>query len=92
MKYFSKTNLRLWREYRGHSQEFLSDLVGRTKGTVWRWENRLSGLSQEMLDKLAEVLNTSRSNILDGLPPKIERENSNETGDRSRTSATARVD
>jgi transcriptional regulator with XRE-family HTH domain len=65
---FSRHYLREWREFRGLTQEELAELILRTTMTVWRIENRKSGLTQVVLDSLAKVLNTTRGAILDHPP------------------------
>jgi transcriptional regulator with XRE-family HTH domain len=65
---YSRHHLRDWRKFRGLTQEELGNRIDRTTATIWRFENRKSGLTQAVLDRLAKVLNTSRGAILDHPP------------------------
>jgi transcriptional regulator with XRE-family HTH domain len=65
---YSRHYLRDWRKFRGMTQFELADLIQKTASTIWRLENRESGLTQQMLDALAKALGTSRA-ILDQPPP-----------------------
>ena len=66
---FSRHYLRDWRKFRGMTQLELAELIDKTASTIWRLENRVSGLTQPMLDALAKALGTSRGAILDQPPP-----------------------
>ena len=68
MRLFSRHHLRDWRKFRGLTQCELAELIEKTTSTVWRLENRESGLTQPVLDTLAKVLRCSRGDILDQAP------------------------
>lgn len=56
--------LRIARTARGYTQEKLAKLVNTTKGTISNYENGHSTPSNEMLAKLADVLNTTTDFLL----------------------------
>lgn len=56
--------LRSARKQNKLSQEKLAELVGTTKATISNYENEYSSPSNEMLAKLADVLNTTTDYLL----------------------------
>jgi len=59
-----QARLRAARKARGLSQEELAKFVNTTKGTISNYENGYSTPSNEMLLKLADVLNTTTDYLL----------------------------
>ena len=58
------TRLKMLRKQMGFSQERLGDLVDAHVNTVRRWENGSRSPDTEMLQKLAQALNTTTGYLL----------------------------
>ena len=63
--------LRHYREKMGMSQVDLAAKVGVKPNTIWRWENDKATPSVEIAKVLAEILNISESDLLNGPAPEI---------------------
>jgi transcriptional regulator with XRE-family HTH domain len=53
-----------WREYRGLTQDQLADRLGMSKASLSRVENLLQPYTQDLLEGLAEALNTDPASLL----------------------------
>jgi transcriptional regulator with XRE-family HTH domain len=60
----TSTFLRAWRESRGMTQTALADAAGTTAATISRIESGKTGYSQELIERVAAVLNIGTSELL----------------------------
>lgn len=58
-------NIRCAREKKGMSQAKLALALGVKENTVWRWENNKSTPSASMIIKIADILDSTPSELLD---------------------------
>lgn len=63
-------HLRFYRERKNLSQKELADIVGVRENSVWRWENEKSIPNVELLQKLANVLEVSAQELINGSEEK----------------------
>jgi transcriptional regulator with XRE-family HTH domain len=64
--------LRLLREYRNYSQEYIAEKLGITQNAYSRIENNQTRLTAERLEKLAMILNISLMELLSEKEPIIQ--------------------
>jgi len=64
--------LRLLREYRNYSQEYIAEKLGITQNAYSRIENNQTRLTAERLEKLATILNISLMELLSEKEPVIQ--------------------
>lgn len=59
-------NLQKYRKREGLTQKELADLVGVTHNTIWRWETGKAAPKISDIEKLAEVLQVTTKELIDG--------------------------
>lgn len=64
--------LRLLREYRNYSQEYIAEKIGITQNAYSRIENNQTRLTAERLEKLAVILDISMMELLSEKEPVIQ--------------------
>ena len=64
--------LRLVREFRNYSQEYIASKLGITQNSYSRIENNLTRISADRLKQLAEILNISVLELLSDTEPVIQ--------------------
>src|SRR5262245_61044377 len=67
--------LRLIREFRNYSQEYIASKLGITQNSYSRIENNLTKISAERLKQLAEILNIPLTELLSDTEPVIHFQN-----------------
>jgi transcriptional regulator with XRE-family HTH domain len=67
---FVTHNLREWRKFAGLTQEGLAERIDKCTATVFRYENDISGIPGRVLERIADVLNTTPGAIYDAPPRK----------------------
>jgi len=65
-------HLKAWREFRSLSQDELAAKVDTTKSVISLWENDKRSLSDKVLRRLAEALETQPGHILDVDPNELD--------------------
>src|ERR1700710_2652240 len=63
--------LRLFREFRNYSQEYIAEKLGITQNTYSRIENNQTKMTAERLEKLAIILNIPPMELLSEKEPVI---------------------
>src|ERR1700748_3626326 len=63
--------LRLLREYRNYSQEYIAEKLGITQNAYSRIENNQTRLTADRLEKLSAILNISMMELLSEKEPVI---------------------
>lgn len=58
------TFIQQWREYRGYSQEKLGGILGTSGSMISRIENGRAPYTQDVLEAIAEALNTDPASLL----------------------------
>lgn len=59
-----RTFIKEWREFRGHSQEALAELIGMSKGNLSLLERGLINYTQDTLERLAAALDCGVADLL----------------------------